>query len=283
MHLIVPDRDRTQISEKWLAKGLCALFVPYQGRMIDVYDWIAPFEQGLVPKARLGRYPGIDYSGGVYQRWRGANRRYALTSPLGATIVALVTVDAFTNYGGIIACQQTTTTNGWEFRLGGNASTDSLILCHRSHASGFRQAAAVINQIDNSNPSFLAVNWRDNLIENPPYCLTPNTTTVTQWANLAGSGTGAITVSSSSELWIGRRYDGATYLDGGIHLIALFDRSLPFGDMYDLREDPFQVIEARAERRYFMPAAGNVFNILRPGIIRPARNQSNRIISGALQ
>ena len=61
------------------------------------------------------------------------------------------------------------------------------------------------------------------------------------------------------------------------------------GDALALNGTPAQAAHPRVIRlrpRIWRPnaaAASSAFNILRPGIIRPARNQNNRIISGAMQ
>ena len=57
--------------------------------------------------------------------------------------------------------------------------------------------------------------------------------------------------------------------------------------MARLTANPWQEFYETLPRRIWVPSAAaadsNVFSILRPEIIRPARNQNNRIISGAMQ
>ena len=197
-----------------------------------------------------------DFSGSAGQTATFPNRAdYRLTGAM--TIIVIADVDTLTNYGGLVACADTPTTNGWELRLG-RAVTSSAIMFHRSNAGGFRQFTA--SNVDliatGSKNNFIAVSYADELIETAPAFFNVNGSRYTPVTSIDGTGTGAQT-GSVDPLYIATREDNVTRLDGAIGLVLLFDRSLSFSETESIRKNPWQLFQPLPRRLYVESAGGD--------------------------
>ena len=220
-----------------LALTLAAAFYPVNGRMYEVV-------RGMLPTADTGtiRATGAgqlrDYVSG--QKSTFANSaRYGLTGPM--TIVVICDVDALSNYGALVSCQDSASTNGWEFRLGSGA-TDSNIISHRSHASGYTQFRASASNLISagSKNNFIAVTYPSDQIYSPGPTFYVNGTTYSG-SYLGGGATGAATASTST-LDIGARAAGTTQLDGAVSFVGLWNSALSTAALDALRLKPRRLI-----------------------------------------
>ena len=190
-----------------------------------------------------------DYSGGSNQQYPHIDA-YAITGPL--TIVCALELDALSQYSAIISKQATTTTYApYEWRLSDSA-TDGKMAFLRSKTVGYRpwKASSAIVSASASTVQVLAMRSNGSVVETPVDAFvngvkTALTTTYTD--------TGAIADNGSSTVWIGRRYDGATYLDGRIYYVALWARGLSDAEIGVLSQNPWSVY---APRRIDVPVSG---------------------------
>lgn len=233
-------------SGKWLRRGLVALFD--QRHLTDVVS-------GARASANTGVHAvtvdgvSLDYSGTANTQY--AHRpEYATTGPF--TIVSLFDVDAHTNFGALIAKQGTTTRNApYELRIGPAAAGDSRINLLRASAAA--SASKVISGT--------------NLIPNVPaprqlLIVTGSSASIgtsgEYWINGVGAtytgAGGGDSTDNSSAVWIGRRYDGATQLDGRIYFVALFNRAVTAAEARDISANPWQLFESR---RIVVPEASS--------------------------
>lgn len=163
-------------------------------------------------------------------------------------------VDALTNYSGIVAQQDTATASGFEFRLGFGTS-DSRLLVHRaSGGANYRQwAASAANLIAAGQKDVrLTISWpTKNTGDAPIYCLNG----IFYTGSVVG-GTGVFDANASTAaIHIGKRYDGATFLDGAIYQISMFRRGLSNAEAADWCVNPYADFAPLRRRVYFPSAA----------------------------
>jgi hypothetical protein len=242
-------RKQPQISYKVnhahpLAKGLKALFVATPTRLIDV---LSPTQFPTDTSARgiNSKHIKRTYTSSSTSSIFTNNTNYGLASPL--TIAAILDVDTLTDYGGLIACQNDPTSNGWELRLG-NGVTDSNILFHRSHATDFRQHTSGADRLTaGTQNNCVIVSSTSNLIEVVPTFII-NGVAYTGIDNGAGGGTGA-QIASTANLYIGKRSDDVTIFYGGVSIIALWNKALPIVACELFRYNPWALF-ANGSRTY---------------------------------
>jgi len=218
------------------------------------------FNTGIVPTVDSGGYRvttrGVsrDFATSTYTRIPPQTRYYG-TNENGFTVITWAVVDSLTNYSPLTMCQTTTTTNGWEMRIGGSTATSGQFLAHRANAGGYRSFRASTSNIiaAGTDLQMLAASFADNIITTTPLMFY-NGTSVTG-VPYAGTGTGAIT-ESTGDLYVARRYDGATQLDGSVLMVALFDRGLQHNELQAIYNNPAQLFEPEFIQVYWPSAGG---------------------------
>lgn len=203
---------------------------------------------------------GEDFSGTANQQY--AHRAaFAIAGPL--TIVVLCDVDALTGFGAVIAKQNTTTSvTPYELRAG-LSGTDTQLMLGRASAAQFMQSrAGTVNRVSaGARGLLLAVSDVGGVLTTANQTFYVNTVAypaITAGGVADGS---AVTDDGSSAVWIGRRFDGATQLDGRIYFVALFNRALGSGALKLLVDNPWQLF-APIPAQYW--ALGATVQLLRP-------------------
>lgn len=199
----------------WRSRGMVALFDCRSA--IEVISG-ARATVDAVPRALSVHGAAPDFSSSQIQFAHRAE--YALTGAF--TIAIFCDVDALSNYGALIAKQGTTTTNApYELRLGSGSSDAQLNLVRASAGAFGSTTLAPGNVVSAGAKSARIVITADSATLSPSgaYYVNGSKTPYT------GTG-GAAPADNGADVWIGRRYDGATQLDGRIYHIALFNRVL---------------------------------------------------------
>ena len=261
-HLVQPQYPVGIDRSNPLTVGLSGVFSPLtSGGMRNLVAGVFPTsDTGTLRVTRKGVLR--DYVSG--QKSTFANRAdYGLAGAM--TIVVIADVDTLTNYGALVSCQDTTTTNGWELRLGFGV-TDSRILMHRANTDLRQYTAAASNLIlAGSLNNFIAVTFPSAAVDTAP---TYNINGVQYFgALISGSATGAA-IASTSTLDIGARASGGTQLDGGVQLVLLWNRALSFAELEQIRANPWQIFPPLEREIYVVSAGGDV--TLSPGLFTDA-------------
>ena len=189
--------------------------------------------------------PGVSrgYTAGQRSTFASSSR-YGLTGAM--TIVVIFDANTLTNYSALLSCQDTTTTNGWECRLGASSGS-SEVLMHRANAADYRQFATAANRFTaGSKNNFVAVTCAPT-IETAPVVYANGI--VYNTASVAGTITGSPTASTST-LDIGARALGTTQLDGAVLFAALWNRSLSATEIESLRRNHAQVYQPAPRRMW---------------------------------
>lgn len=237
------------VNQKWLDRGLVALFDCRQAMELISGDRATNDTTTFGPS---GDGVAADFSSTANQQYahRGA---YAITSAI--TIVALCDIDALTNYGAIISKEGTTTSNmPYELRIGNSSATDSKLFLGRAAAAG-----GIVSSVFASNlistpliGGMIIVSSSSGLIQNPAVAHINNVKTQ---LSISGAATGNCSDNGSSVVWIGRRHDGATQLDGRIYYVALFSRDLSDDENNELYLNRFDLYEPE-EINVWVPTGG---------------------------
>jgi hypothetical protein len=231
---------------RWLNRGLVALFDQRLGLERVQNVWASSNTATVVPSVRG---VGGDYTGTANTQYP---HRDAYATVGAMSIVALVDVDALTNYSAIIAKQENSTTRcPYELRLG-NAPTDGKINLVRANATTF--------EVRTSASSIVSAGFSGVVgVSSPNGNLNPMTVNAYVGANKyslsvdgGGAGSDVATDNGTSSVWIGRRSDGATQLDGKIYWVALFNRELLDAEWTALAANPWQLFEPR---QIYIPTA----------------------------
>lgn len=178
-----------------------------------------------------------DYSGTANQQY--AHRPgYAITGAL--TILALLEVRSLNTYSAIIAKQASPTTFcPFELRLG-NATGGGDINMVRANTDyrGFKSPASLITAQPNVL-QLLAVRCPNGLVE------TPADAVVNGVKSALSTGEGIATglcSDNGADMWLGRRSDGLTQLDGKLYYVALSARYWADAELDKLRARPWQLL-----------------------------------------
>ena len=228
--------------------GLQATFSPVMGVMFDT-SLSGAIRSTVDTGTRQVSDPGVSrgYTAGQRSTFASSSR-YGLTGAM--TIVVIFDANTLTNYSALLSCQDTTTTNGWELRLGASSGS-SEVLMHRANAADYRQFATAANRFTaGSKNNFLAVTCAPT-IETAPVVYANGILYNT--ASIAGAITGSPTASTST-LDIGARTAGTTQLDGAVLFAALWSRALSAAEIESLRRNHAQVYQP-APRRMWVPVS----------------------------
>lgn len=223
-------------AEDWADRGLVALF--------DVRNAVEVFSGAVATNRTALLAPSVggdaaDFSGTANQQY--AHRAaYAQTGAF--SLLILCDVDALTNFGALIAKNGTTTTNTpYELRLG-NGATDSRISITRCDASTFGNANGSAGNLIAAGSRFVRLIVTSNTADRSP--------SGDVWVNgvktsYTTTASGSAATDSGATVWIGRRFDGATQLDGRIFHIGLMNRAANDADAFAFFDNPFGVFESR--------------------------------------
>lgn len=236
------------VSPVWRSRGLVALFDTRAGIELLHNNPASNLTSTLSP-AVAGM--AADFSGTANQQY--AHRpAYATTGAL--TLVIMCEVDALSGYGALIAKQATTTTYcPYELRIG-DGSTDSKISFLRANTNYhiWSHSTDIVSAAANTRQTLIfRTNGQARLEDAPTVIVNGVKTTLDTEFN---SGvTGAVTDNGAS-VWIGRRSDGATQLDGRIYYVALFNRAISDFEAFMLTANPWQLY-AKRQRQVFRASA----------------------------
>lgn len=231
-----------------LTRGMRGAFTS-QGFMRDEFNAVQAASDNSTQKRTLS---GAQRDYASLQRTTFPNRAdYGLSSA--STVVVIADVDTLTDYGALISCQNTTTTNGWELRLG-NTATDSRIISHRANTSEKQFAASAGNLIAaGSRRNFISVSYPNSSVESVP-TFNVNGVSYTGSATV-GSATGPFT-ASTAQLAIGARLGGTTSLDGAVLFAGLWSRVLSFSELESIRLNPWKIFRPKSSRALVAVSGG---------------------------
>lgn len=245
-----------------LASGITASFTQAgTGTLYDYVNRVFPSADTSTQRIFAPSTVGRDYSGTANTQF-AAHNNYPFPSAL--TLFALIDVDELWNYSAIAACQSAAT-NGWEFRLGHSPGASNLLLHRGVAGGGFRQAHTGSNRIASGSRSVaVAVSVGPGPVETVPKFFVSgggNAYFYGDATTYPDTGTGTADTTSGA-LYIGRRVDGVTQLDGGVHVLHLFRRALSENELRALAENPWQVFKKSARILYFPSAGGGATGTL---------------------
>lgn len=247
-----PQRP-TGVSAEWRQRGLVALF--------DTRAGIELIHNNRASNLSTTRSPS---AGGMAADFSGtANQQYAhrdAYSTTGAmTLVFVMDVDTLSNYGALIAKQGTTTSNGpYEVRLG-TGSTDSRISMLRASSANYGISNASGSDLISAGEKIVRLVIRFTEADEVPIGHA-----FVNGAKLSFGGPPVgrpPTDNMLATVWIGRRYDGVTQMDGRIYYVALFNRAISDAEALALTQNPWQLYVKRPKRLFAAPAV----TVYRPG------------------
>lgn len=229
------------VSPVWRSRGLVALFDTRAGIELLHNNPASNLTSTLSP-AVAGM--AADFSGSANQQY--AHRpAYATTGAM--TLVIMCDVDALSGYGALIAKQATVTTYcPYELRIG-DGSTDSKISWLRGASGPYVFGTASASNLITAGDKAVRLIWRINA----------DSTAGSAFVNGARydfSAGGGVPLDNGSSVWIGRRSDGATQLDGRIYYVALFNRAISDFEAFMITAKPWQLY-AKRQRQVFRASA----------------------------
>ena len=229
-----------------LTQGLGGLFDTRAGVEL-VYNNRASNLTSTLSVSRAG--VAADHSGTANQQY--AHRRgYATTGAV--TIFALMEVRALSNYTAVIAKQSSPTRDApYELRIGAGPS-DANIDFIRASGANFSEGSTGSSRLSAAIgvPRAIAITAADGVLSTARIAYVDGT----PFSVSAGTSSDAVT-DIGSTVWIGRRSDGATQLDGRIYFVAVWGRALSRGEIRSLTDNPWQLF-VPIERRIWVPVAG---------------------------
>jgi hypothetical protein len=226
----------TSASEFWKSQGLVALFDTVNAVEV-IFGQVAKNRTSLSATSKLGL--SADFSSTANQQY-AHKPDYAITGDI--TIVALCDDITLSSYSGLIAKQGTTTTySPYEFRLG-NGPGDGNTALLRADSSGYSSTYGVTANITTGFSGVIAVTHK------------LSGTAITYANNALSNHNAASTTTpadNGSDVWIGRRYDGVTQLDGKLLYVALFNRALNNVQIRSIVSNPWQIFEPETIPLFF--------------------------------
>ena len=215
---------------------------------------------GAIPTSDIAtRKNGIQ---GVAETYSGtANQQYASTSALAITgaltVAAYFDLNSLTNYSAIISKEgDPTTYMPYEIRLGRNP-TDGQVDVIRAASGSFNEKYGTNSFSAPSTGNLLVVTWPNRLIQSNPSIYVNG---VSQAINGGGGGGSGSTADNGASVWIGRRSNGATQLDGKLYWVGLWNRALDVSEVSGLWTNPWQLFAKRTRRLYFGITSGTNFS-----------------------
>lgn len=157
----------------------------------------------------------------------------------GFSIFAKLNIKSLTSYSFIAGCQDTTTTNGWELRLG-TTTTDSNLHLHQANVN-YKAWKGDVN-LPLSGLSHTIAITSSGVVDTIPTGMVDRT--IINFIDGGGNGGTGLINYGSNETYLGSRYDGVTALDGGIYLYCMWGngRRLSYTEMRSMRLHPYQFL-----------------------------------------
>lgn len=222
-----------------ITSQLVGAWLPTGTGFVDMVDGQPPSSVSATgfDAGRLG--VGVDFDPASNSQVVFPHRdRYATISPRGMTIVAAVRCDTATGVQAILAKQTSTTTYApYEFRLNQASGSRNPYLV-RAYATGYRGCRATSNIWTVGAEMWIAFTQEDDQVESLGTIAIDGDFYGT--ALFGGSGAGTVADNGAS-VYIGRRYDGASELNGTIFGLYLFNRSLLLDELKAITTRGWQV------------------------------------------
>lgn len=179
------------------------------------------------------------------------------------TLVVIFDVDALANYNCLISCSTTTTTNGWELRLG-NGPTDSRVVITRAGTNYNQYAASASNLLSaGSKNNFVAITYLSG--ETTPSAFTAgpqfNVNGVSVIGSLLTANPAGPAAAPSAPLYLGNRADGVTPLSGAILFAGIWNRALSFTEQEQIRANPWQLFAPPSRRIWIAEPSTGVITL----------------------
>ena len=202
-----------------------------------------------------------DFSGSANQQY--AHRpAYATTGAM--TAVVITELDALANYTALFYKQGSTTTDApYEISVSsvGVGSSNGRITFLRANTNYhiWSHSTDIVSAAANTRQTLIfRTNGQARLEDAPTVIVNGVKTTLDTEFNTGA--TGAVT-DNGAAVWIGRRYDGATQLDGRIYYVALFNRAISDAEALSLTQNPWQLFAKRPKRVFVTAAAGGSYSL----------------------
>jgi hypothetical protein len=211
-----------------------------------VYSNAAKNKTSLISATQAGL--AADFSATANQQY-SHRPGYAATGAV--TIFAVVVIRSLSSYTAIISKEQTTTRNmPYELRLG-NTSSDGAFTYGRANNADYKRSSASTS-IASASVNLQTIAAR-SISGNPADI--PDAFVGYIKTALSVKAGGATTVTDTgADVWIGRRFDGATQLNGKILYVAVWGRALGDSEIFSLTANPWQLF-ATLPRRIWAPGA----------------------------
>lgn len=243
-------------SDNELTNGLVGLFLNQAGRN---YEYVTSAKASVQTATYKATQRGAAFA---YSNTQSQFAHVASQELLGAMSVAVwLDINSLTNYGALISKGTGTGTNQpFELRIG-SGPTDGKVELLRAGGSSFRSfTASAGNTVVAGANQFIAAVAGPEIQEVTSFFVNGATSSGIDTGN---TGTGSPT-GTSGPIYIGKRADGVTYLDGNILAIGLWKRKLSGQELQRLRQSPYQLL---TPRRIWVPvsAGGGVVISATPG------------------
>lgn len=209
-----PPLGFSKVHPVWRSRGLVALFDARSARELISGD-LATNRSSLLEAG--GQSIAADFSSSANQQYA---HRPAFAQTGAFSLVVTLDIDALSNYGAIIAKEASTGTNvAYELRLGSGSGGGDIDVTRANSLGSVSDSHLAADAV--------AAGFSGTLVVTADTA--GNTYVYVAGQKLAHTSLGRTDASDdgASAVWIGRRYDGATQLDGRIYHIGLFDRALP--------------------------------------------------------
>ena len=254
--IILPSRWRRQPTDgrlilapsNQIAEGITAFFDPFTMR----FGGSSPYGNATTPRySPDGVAADVAITGSKFAEW-SHDPRFAITGDISIGVV--FDVDALSNYSGLAAKQATATTYApFELRAGSGV-TDSNFEFLRATSGSYKSWAGSGNRLSagQRNVRFMVTapsgieNSATGYLNGIEFALSTG----------SGAGSGAAQDNGASKLRIGTRADGATFLDGGIYLVCLWNRRLSSAEAIEWTQAPYQIFGKPKRILYFTAPSG---------------------------
>jgi hypothetical protein len=171
------------------------------------------------------------------------------------TIIAIVTPNSLTNYSAVISKQSNPSINTpYELRLG-SAATDGNVNFLRANSGYLGWQASTSSVVSAGSRSVIAVTQGPDITVAPTFVI--NGTTYAGNLFISTGVSGAPT-TALDPIYIGRRADNITFLDGSIQFVAVWARILSAFEIASIAANPWQLF-APLTRQFPGSANADVF------------------------
>lgn len=230
----------------WLSRGLVFL---YNGAtFIDHANGIPATNNGSVGR-RMNPGGGIaaDISGSQYLAWASSD---ALNVTGALSIIWKGRFDGTTGaYRTVVSKPQSNGVTNTPFESYVDTTSGKLAFI-RANGTGNRYFQCDTTVVPANTDLSIFVNAAATIESTPIIYINATAQTLSS----SGTATGSAT-ASTSELRIGRRVDNGTQFDGGVELVALFNKQLSTADYLRFRSDPWGEAFAPDPRRLYIDLA----------------------------